>query len=78
MWKTNGQYSAPGMDYYEKKYHEQILNNLKKKAMISPPLLEKLVLADISLESPLVRLAPEIVFDQKTFDRKYISKMLTK
>ncbi len=34
MWSTNGQYSDPGMDYYEKKYNEQILNNLKKKAQV--------------------------------------------
>ncbi len=27
-----GLYTDPGMDYYEHKYQEQILNNLKKKA----------------------------------------------
>ena len=32
MWTTNGQYSDPGMDYYEKKYNEQVLKNLRKKA----------------------------------------------
>ena len=32
MWSTNGQYSDPGMDYYENKYNEQILKNLQKKA----------------------------------------------
>jgi len=32
MWTTTGQYTNPGMDYYEQKYQEQILNNLKKKA----------------------------------------------
>lgn len=33
MWTTTGLYSDPGMDYYEKKYNEQVLNNLKKKAL---------------------------------------------
>lgn len=32
MWTTAGQYTDPGMDYYEQKYNQQILNNLKKKA----------------------------------------------
>jgi transposase len=32
MWKTNGQYSDPGMDYYEQKYQELMLKNLQKKA----------------------------------------------
>ena len=32
MWTTTGQYADPGMDYYEQKYHEQVLNNLRKKA----------------------------------------------
>ncbi|MDJ0697773.1 hypothetical protein [Mastigocoleus sp. MO_188.B34] len=32
MWTTTGQYFDPGMDYYEQKYQEQILKNLKKKA----------------------------------------------
>ena len=34
MWTTNGQYSDPGMDYYEKKYNEQVLKNLRKKKLI--------------------------------------------
>ncbi|NEO33297.1 MAG: hypothetical protein F6K36_23310 [Symploca sp. SIO3C6] len=32
MWTTQGQYCDPGMDYYEKKYQELILNKLEKKA----------------------------------------------
>lgn len=32
MWTTAGQYSDPGVDYYEQKYQEQVLNNLTKKA----------------------------------------------
>ena len=32
MWINLGQYSDPGMDYYDQKYQEQILNNLTKKA----------------------------------------------
>jgi hypothetical protein len=32
MWTTTGQYSDPGIDYYEQKYRQQALNNLKKKA----------------------------------------------
>jgi transposase len=32
MWTTAGEYSDPGIDYYEQKYNEQILNNLRKKA----------------------------------------------
>ena len=32
MWATAGEYTDPGMDYYEQKYNQQILNNLKKKA----------------------------------------------
>ncbi len=32
MWTTTGLYTDPGMDYYEQKYQEQILNNFKKKA----------------------------------------------
>ncbi len=32
MWTTHGTYTDPGMDYYEQKYHQRILNNLKKKA----------------------------------------------
>ncbi len=31
MWTDAGQYSDPGMDYYEQQ-SEQVLNNLKKKA----------------------------------------------
>jgi len=32
MWTTKGLYTDPGMDYYEQKYQDQILNNLRKKA----------------------------------------------
>ncbi|MDZ8239224.1 MAG: IS110 family transposase [Nostoc sp. ChiQUE01a] len=32
MWITAGQYSDPGMDYYEQKYQELVLKNLRKKA----------------------------------------------
>ena len=32
MWATAGEYTDPGIDYYEQKYNQQILNNLKKKA----------------------------------------------
>ncbi|MEH2081221.1 MAG: hypothetical protein V7K89_14825 [Nostoc sp.] len=32
MWITAGQYSDPGMDYYEQKYQELMLKNLKQKA----------------------------------------------
>lgn len=32
MWTTHGEYTDPGMDYYEQKYHERVVNKLKKKA----------------------------------------------
>lgn len=32
MWTTTGLYADPGLDYYEKKYSEQVLTNLRKKA----------------------------------------------
>ncbi len=32
MWTIAGLYVGPGMDYYEQKYQEQVLNNLRKKA----------------------------------------------
>ena len=32
MWKTREQYVDLGADYYEQKYRERVLNNLKKKA----------------------------------------------
>lgn len=32
MWTTHHDYKDPGIDYYEQKYHERVLNNLKKKA----------------------------------------------
>ncbi len=32
MWTTPGQYSDPGMDYYEQKYQELMLKNLQNKA----------------------------------------------
>ena len=33
MWTSSGQYADPGVDYYELKYHEQVLNHLRKKAL---------------------------------------------
>jgi uncharacterized protein involved in cysteine biosynthesis len=32
MWATAGQYTDPGVDYYQQKYQERLVNNLKKKA----------------------------------------------
>ncbi|WP_375480484.1 hypothetical protein [uncultured Nostoc sp.] len=32
MWITTGLYSDLGMDYYERKYNEQVLKNLRNKA----------------------------------------------
>ena len=32
MWTTSEHYNDPGMDYYEQKYQERVLNNLRKKA----------------------------------------------
>ena len=32
MWTTAGQYADPGMNYYEQRYQDLILHNLKKKA----------------------------------------------
>lgn len=32
MWATTGLYADPGIDYYEHKYQEQVLKNLRKKA----------------------------------------------
>ena len=32
LWATGGEYSDPGMDYYEQKYHEQILKHLQARA----------------------------------------------
>lgn len=32
IWKTAGQYSDPGMDYYEQKYQDLMLKSLQKKA----------------------------------------------
>jgi transposase len=29
MWTTGGQYADPGMDYYEQRYQQQVLNNLR-------------------------------------------------
>lgn len=33
MWTSSGQYADPGVDYYELKYQEQVLNHLQKKAL---------------------------------------------
>lgn len=32
MWTTTGQYSDPGLDYYERQYQERLIHNLQKKA----------------------------------------------
>lgn len=32
LWTTGGDYTDPGMDYYEQRYRERIVNNLHKKA----------------------------------------------
>ncbi|NES18813.1 MAG: hypothetical protein F6K41_07770 [Symploca sp. SIO3E6] len=32
MWTTKSEYTDPGIDYYEKKYHASILKNLQHKA----------------------------------------------
>lgn len=33
LWTTGENYSDPGVDYYQQKYREQMINNLKKKAV---------------------------------------------
>jgi hypothetical protein len=32
LWKTGESYNDPGADYYEQKYTERVLNNMKAKA----------------------------------------------
>jgi hypothetical protein len=32
LWKTGDQYKDIGIDYYEQKYKERILKNMKRKA----------------------------------------------
>ncbi|OUL18255.1 IS110 family transposase [Nostoc sp. RF31YmG] len=32
LWITGGDYTDPGMDYYEQRYRERMVNNLHKKA----------------------------------------------
>ncbi|MBW4640632.1 MAG: hypothetical protein KME05_20875 [Gloeocapsa sp. UFS-A4-WI-NPMV-4B04] len=32
LWTTGGDYTDPGMDYYEQRYRERMVNNLQKKA----------------------------------------------
>jgi transposase len=32
MWTTGQQYADPGMDYYEQRYQQQVLNHLRNKA----------------------------------------------
>lgn len=32
LWRQGGDYSHPGIDYYEQRYRERMLNNLQKKA----------------------------------------------
>jgi hypothetical protein len=33
LWTTGGNYQDIGMDYYEQRYQEQVINNLQKKAL---------------------------------------------
>jgi len=33
LWTTGGNYQDPGMDYYEQRYQERVINNLQKKAL---------------------------------------------
>ncbi|MDZ7951718.1 hypothetical protein [Nostoc sp. DedQUE09] len=32
LWTTGGDYTDPGMNYYEQRYRERMVNNLHKKA----------------------------------------------
>jgi len=32
MWTEGKEYADPGLDYYEQRYQERVVNNLKKKA----------------------------------------------
>jgi hypothetical protein len=32
LWTRGGSYVAPGVDYYEQRYRERMVNNLQKKA----------------------------------------------
>ncbi|MEH2204474.1 MAG: hypothetical protein V7K53_10395 [Nostoc sp.] len=32
LWTTGGNYTDPGMDYYEQRYRERMVNNFHKKA----------------------------------------------
>ena len=33
LWTSGGDYRDPGMDYYEQRYQERVINNLQKKAL---------------------------------------------
>ncbi|WP_199339828.1 hypothetical protein [Nostoc sp. FACHB-892] len=33
LWTNGGKYQDPGMDYYEQRYQERVINNLQKKAL---------------------------------------------
>lgn len=33
LWTSGGDYQDPGMDYYEQRYQERVINNLQKKAL---------------------------------------------
>ncbi|MEJ6486850.1 IS110 family transposase [Nostoc punctiforme UO1] len=33
LWTNEGNYQDPGMDYYEQRYQERVINNLQKKAL---------------------------------------------
>ncbi|WP_445632534.1 Transposase [Nostoc sp. DSM 114161] len=32
LWTSGGDYTDPGMDYYEQRYRERMVNNLHKRA----------------------------------------------
>ncbi len=34
MWTEGKEYADPGLDYYEQRYQERVVNNLKKKAQL--------------------------------------------
>ena len=33
LWTSGGNYQDPGMDYYEQRYQQRVINNLQKKAL---------------------------------------------
>ena len=34
LWTSGADYQDPGMDYYEQRYQERVINNLQKKALV--------------------------------------------